>query len=277
MAPKKLVALESIGFYRSGAGGAPQPAVTQKGYLLFELITDGAVYVPGGDTLQGVGAVFLHQAGEETVSRTEGGGRYACMTAQFFSGRVSPWVKWPRYFVWEDPGEALRFAEDMLHAFHHAGQDPGVIGDLVWSQFRYQLDRYQRRPFTRGIPPRLAVVLSHIERHYGEDLGIGALAARVGLSASHLHAEFREHLGLTPHQQLISQRMRAAQHRLATTGDPIKVVARAVGYANTENFCRAFKKYGDLTAAAYRRKYRTYERTKEAGRPRVDPAQTRLK
>jgi AraC-like DNA-binding protein len=109
----------------------------------------------------------------------------------------------------------------------------------------------------------LAAVLSYIERHYGEDLGIEALAARVGLSASHLHAEFREHLGLSPHQHLIGQRMRAAQHRLATTGDPIKMVAKAVGYANTENFCRAFKKHAGFTAAAYRRKYRTYERVLE--------------
>jgi AraC-like DNA-binding protein len=153
-----------------------------------------------------------------------------------------------------------KFSDEMLRAFHHTGQDRGVIGDLIWSRFRYQLDRYLRRPYGQEIPPRLATVLAHIERHYAEPLGIGTLAERVGLSSSHLHAEFRDHLGVTPHRHLIHQRMRAAQHQLATTGDPIKRVAASVGYANTEHFCRAFKKHSGLTAAAYRQKYRTYER-----------------
>jgi AraC-like DNA-binding protein len=84
------------------------------------------------------------------------------------------------------------------------------------------------------------------------------LAAHFGLSASHLHARFREHVGMTPHQHLILQRMRSARHLLVTTSAPIKSIARDVGYANPENFCRAFKKHCGLTAAAYRRKFIPY-------------------
>jgi AraC-like DNA-binding protein len=251
-------ALQSIGFYRSPNGGAPQPAVIGAEHIFFELITEGAVYAPGERTLQGVGAVFVHRPGQKTVYQTEGQGRYACMIARFMVKRVNPWVEWPRYFPWSEPEEAVRFATEMLHAFHREGQDLGVIGDLVWSQFRYQLDRYQSHPMARGIPPRLAVVLAHMEENYGQALGLDALAARIGLSASHLHAEFRQHLGITPHQYLIGQRMQAAQHQLATTGTPIKAVAAAVGYGNTENFCRSFKKHTGLTAAAYRKKFRFY-------------------
>jgi len=97
--------------------------------------------------------------------------------------------------------------------------------------------------------------MAHMDRHYAEPLGVEDLAARFGLSASHLHAQFREHVGMTPHQHLILQRMRSARHKLVTTSDPIKSIAREVGYTNTENFCRAFRKHGGLTAAAYRRKF----------------------
>jgi len=72
------------------------------------------------------------------------------------------------------------------------------------------------------------------------------------------HAQFRQHLGKSPHQCLILQRMRAARHKLVTTGEPIKAIAQDVGYANTENFCRAFRKHCGLTAAAYRRKFIPY-------------------
>ena len=97
-----------------------------------------------------------------------------------------------------------------------------------------------------------------MDRHYAEPLGVEDLAARFGLSASYLHAQFREHVGMTPHQHLILQRMRFARHKLVTTGAPIKSIAMDVGYANTENFCRAFKKHCGLTAAAYRRKFIPY-------------------
>ena len=248
--------MESIGWYVSGPGGAIAPARIPKNRLLFELITEGAVYAPGGELLHGVGTIFVHRPGEETIWRTAGSGRYACMTARFHLKRVPSDVSWPRWFVWGEPGGALGFAEEMLHAFHHAGMNRRSIGELVWSQFCFRLESHQRHATGKGIPARLAAVLNHIESHYDVPLGIEDLAQAIGLSSSHLHALFREHLGMTPHQHLILERMRAARHRLATSGDPIKAVASGVGYANTESFCRAFKQHTGLTAASYRKKYR---------------------
>jgi transcriptional regulator GlxA family with amidase domain len=109
------------------------------------------------------------------------------------------------------------------------------------------------------IPPVVAGVLNHMDRFSAEPLGIEELAARFGLSASHLHALFRQHVGRTPHQHLILQRMRAARHRLVATREPIKSIARDFGYANTENFCRAFRQHCGMTTAAYRRTFTPYQ------------------
>ncbi len=109
-----------------------------------------------------------------------------------------------------------------------------------------------------AIPSLVANVMSHMDRHFAEPLGVEDLAEQFGLSASHQHARFREHAGMTPHQHLILQRMRSVRHRLVTTRDPIKSIAWDVGYANPENFCRAFRKHCGLTAAAYRRKFIPY-------------------
>ncbi|MCK9589019.1 MAG: AraC family transcriptional regulator [Terrimicrobiaceae bacterium] len=131
-------------------------------------------------------------------------------------------------------------------------------GDLIWSQFRFRLEESRRPAKHQAMPPLVASVMSHMDRLYAEPLGVEDLAAHFGLSASHLHAQFREHAGMTPHQHLILQRMRSARHKLVTTSDPIKSIAREAGYANTENFCRAFKKHCGLTAANYRRKFIPY-------------------
>ncbi|MEX1119910.1 MAG: helix-turn-helix transcriptional regulator, partial [Terrimicrobiaceae bacterium] len=97
-----------------------------------------------------------------------------------------------------------------------------------------------------------------IERHHANPIALEDLAGQAGLSSSHLHAQFRKHVGMTPHQHLILERMRRAKHLLVSTNQPVKAVASSVGYANTENFCRAFRKNFGTTAALYRRKFKTY-------------------
>ncbi len=250
--------LESVGHYVSGPGGADSPAIIAPNFLLFELITEGSVYSPEGNELHGAGSVFAHHPRQSTVSRTPGTGHYACMTARFRLDRLPQRFAWPRVFQWANVSEALRFSEEVLFAFHHTDLDRAVLGDLIWSQFRFRLEEFRRGAKHQAIPPLVANVMGHMDRHYAEPCGIEDLAARFGLSASYLHAQFREHVGMTPHQHLILQRMRSARHKLVTTSDPIKSIARDVGYANTENFCRAFKKHSGLTAAAYRQKFIPY-------------------
>ncbi len=251
-------ALVSVGHYVSPPGGAEKPSIIPAKLLLFELITEGAVYSPGGKDLHGVGSVFAHHPGESTVSRTPGDGHYACMTASYRLDRLPRRFAWPRVFQWTVAGDALRFSEEVLFAFHHTDLDHGVLGDLIWSQFRFRFEEFRRSAKHRSIPPLLAGVMSHMDSLYAQPLGVEDLAAHFGLSASYLHAQFRNHAGMTPHQYLILQRMRGARHKLVTTGDPIKSIARDVGYTNTENFCRAFKKHCGLTAAAYRAKFIPY-------------------
>lgn len=247
--------LEAVGHYVSGSGGAEAPLIIAPGKLLFELITEGAVYAPDGQDLYRVGAVFVHRPGQSTVSRTPGRGHYACMTARYRTGRPARNSLWPRVFQWDDVVAALRFSEEMLFAFHHTNLDRAVLGDLIWSQFRFRLEEFRRKAGREATPPLVAAVLSYLDQHFAEPLGIEEVAGRFALSASHLHALFREHVGMSPHQHLILQRMRFARHRLVTSRDPIKSIARDAGYGNTESFCRVFKKHCGLTAAAYRRKF----------------------
>src|SRR5690606_20241815 len=122
--------------YVSGPGGALSPVVISPNLLLFELITEGAVYRPNGNDLYRAGAVFAHSAGQSTVSKTPGEGRYVCMTATFRRDLLPQDFDWPRVFQWDDVGAAVRFSEEVLFAFHHTDLDRRVLGDLIWSQFR---------------------------------------------------------------------------------------------------------------------------------------------
>jgi AraC-like DNA-binding protein len=250
--------LSGMGYYKSPTGGSPHPYLIPQETLLFELITDGAVYSPSGEDLCGAGWVFVHGPGQTTIWRAEPDGRYECMFATFNLSGTQNAEPWPRAFFWDDNTGAVSFSHEMLYAFHHTRIDRNVLGDFFLSQLRFRLEQFRLVKNRMEIPLRIAAVMSYIDRHYSKALGIEDMAAHAGMSPSHLYARFKEYVQLTPHQYLIRQRMHAARHALATSYTPIKALALDVGYTNTENFCRAFKRYTGFTAAAYRRKYMIY-------------------
>ena len=252
--------LLSIGYYVSPQGGAVSPYEISEGRIVFELITAGVVYDPLADNLLcGPGWIFAHLPGQKTVSQSEPTGHYECTTIVFETTLVKNSNIWLRSFLWDDEKSAVSFSHEMLYAFHHTDMDRTVLGDLIWSQLRFRLENYKRHESRKEIPPRISEVMSYIDRYYTAALGIEELADHVKLSASHLHARFKEFVGMTPHHYLIRQRMRSARHMLATGDLPIKAVAGDIGYANPESFCRAFKQHFGITAAGYRRKYMIYQ------------------
>ncbi len=247
-------ALMLVGFYVSPAGGAPAPATIHEGQMLFEMITAGSVYSPTGELCH-AGWVFCHAAGEQTVWQSEGDSHYECLVARFDLSQVTRAEVWPRAFHWRDAEGAVAFGHEVLYAFHHTAVANDILGDLIWSQLRFRLDEYRRHQAAQVVPAVVRRSVRYLERHFARDVSIVELASAAGLSASHLHSQFKRHMGMSPHQYVIHRRMREARQLLVTTDDPIKAISENVGYANAENFCRVFRKHAKTSAAQYRRKY----------------------
>jgi AraC-like DNA-binding protein len=247
-----------VGYFISPPGGATQPRQILGAELYVEMITAGHVYAPDGERLCGPGWVFVHVLGDYTIFRSPPDDHYECLTVTLQGLPRGSRGDWPRLFQWRDSDEAVKFARELLFAFHHSSVDRALLDDLIRAQLRFRMDQHRREEEREQIPPRIAVVMGEIDSHFASALSLKTLADRVDMSVSHLQAEFRRHVRLSPHQYLIQQRMRAARHRLVTTQEPIKSIAAEVGYANTEHFCRAFKKNTGHTADAFRRRYRVY-------------------
>ncbi|WP_017464089.1 helix-turn-helix transcriptional regulator [Dyella ginsengisoli] len=104
-----------------------------------------------------------------------------------------------------------------------------------------------------GPASRLAGLLATLQAHPERDWTAADMAARVGLSASRLHAVFREELDTTPQAWLTDRRIERAQRWLADTSLPLAEIALACGYADQSAFTRAFGRAVGLPPAAYRR------------------------
>jgi AraC-like DNA-binding protein len=94
--------------------------------------------------------------------------------------------------------------------------------------------------------------LAALHAEPSEPWTVERLARLVGVSRSVLAERFAEVVGQPPMQYLALWRMQLAS-RLLIDGDPVAVVAAAIGYESEAAFSRAFKKLVDQSPATWRR------------------------
>ena len=96
----------------------------------------------------------------------------------------------------------------------------------------------------------------YFSEHYNEEINVEAYAVSRHVSTSWFNKNFKNAVGTTPMQYILSIRIRNAQTLLETTEYSISDIASMVGYENAFYFSRLFKKNKGLSPAAYRKTFR---------------------
>lgn len=112
-----------------------------------------------------------------------------------------------------------------------------------------------------AVPARQTVVMNnllspaidYIAAHYEEPLDLSRLSTLCSLSTSHFIRCFKKYAGCTPHDYLLSFRLRQAKQRLLTTRDSIEQIADRCGFNSASHFSRAFRKDNGMTPSEFRR------------------------
>lgn len=105
---------------------------------------------------------------------------------------------------------------------------------------------------------RLDPALDHINTHLAEAIYIHKVAALCGMSTSRFHAAFKESVGMAPGKFVQDLRLRKAQALLATSDQPVKAVAAAVGYPDEFHFSRLFSARFGRSPSEHRRQAREH-------------------
>ncbi len=79
------------------------------------------------------------------------------------------------------------------------------------------------------------------------------MASEMHLSRNHFSMSYRKIFGISPRDDLSEMVMKEAQRMLKQTDNRVSEIAERCGYANTENFIRAFRKAVGITPLAYRK------------------------
>lgn len=99
----------------------------------------------------------------------------------------------------------------------------------------------------------IAHALSLMSARLGEPLCIEEVAASVGLSVSRFSERFREETGLPPTEWRVRRRVEEAKRLLSGPNATVTQVAHSLGFASSQYFATAFKKYTGRTPTDYRR------------------------
>lgn len=100
---------------------------------------------------------------------------------------------------------------------------------------------------------RVGRAVRHIEAHFAEPLDLDRLAAVATTSKFHFLRIFRRTVGLTPHQFVLSARLRRAALDLLSTPRPISVIAYDSGFGDLSTFNAAFRERFAAAPRSFRR------------------------
>jgi AraC family transcriptional regulator len=129
---------------------------------------------------------------------------------------------------------------------------PLAVEGLVLELFALLARRMNGRSDAGPVPDWLVRAHDDIQERFAETLSISEIAAKVAVHPAHLAREFRRHYGLPIATYVRTLRVEWAAMRLATTDDPLAVIARDAGFAHQSHFTRAFKRQTGVTPARYR-------------------------
>ena len=93
----------------------------------------------------------------------------------------------------------------------------------------------------------------YINEHFASDCSLKKLASIVNLSPNHLHAIFKESVGLTPYEYVLRKRVELAKKLIITGEKSMLDIALETGFCSQSHFSKVFKKQTGTTPAQFKK------------------------
>jgi AraC-like DNA-binding protein len=105
---------------------------------------------------------------------------------------------------------------------------------------------------TTRVERRIAAVVRNMDEHLNDPHSLAALAAAADLSRFHFLRTFQHTIGMSPHQYLLTLRMRRVATRLLKTPEAVSAIALDAGFNDLSTFNRRFRRLFGVSPLQYR-------------------------
>ena len=89
------------------------------------------------------------------------------------------------------------------------------------------------------------------------ECGLNIVAKHVHLSPSYLSSLFKQNTGVNFTEYVVAEKMKHARQLLLESNCKLEMVSEQIGYHNTKNLIRAFRKYYGTSPGRYKREQQT--------------------
>jgi AraC family transcriptional regulator len=246
--------------YRCGVGPGDAPFVERHGGFSVSYVRKGSFgYRVQGEAFELVaGSILVGHPGDEYVCTHDHVYGDECLSFELAPALVE--AIGARGEIWRTGGvpplPELMVLGELAQAAAEGRSDVGLdeVGMLFAARFVEVVSgRKRTAPDARACDRRRAVDAAlWIDAHSREPIDLDCTASAAGLSAFHFLRLFAHVLGVTPHQYVVSSRLRHAARLLAEDTRSITDVAYDVGFGDLSNFVRTFHRAAGVSPRRFR-------------------------
>ena len=102
---------------------------------------------------------------------------------------------------------------------------------------------------------RVLDIVRYIDAHYARDLTMQEILSRVPLSRRSIEMKFKQEVGMTIYQYLLSVRVEHLAYLIRSTSIPFSEAVYKVGFRDSVNVARVFRKFKGCSPSEYRNRY----------------------
>jgi AraC family transcriptional regulator len=119
---------------------------------------------------------------------------------------------------------------------------------------RYSRQKHLPQKYADGLSKsKLQEIVSYIETHLTEELSLQQLAQVLHLSPHYFTSVFKQSMGMSAYQYLITRRIETAKQVLQQKDLSIIEVAHCTGFKSSSHFSNTFRQHTGVTPSAYRK------------------------
>ena len=148
---------------------------------------------------------------------------------------------------------------EMLYLATHGNSTPFHLIGHLYLFFDFMLRSITPEHTTNGKKLSnyyIREAITYIEQNFHNDISVEDIASVCGLNRSYFGKIFRESIGKTPQEFLLTYRMIKATELLKLTNLSIEDIGKAVGYENPFHFSRAFKNIYNVSPRTWRNEHK---------------------
>lgn len=141
-----------------------------------------------------------------------------------------------------------------------AGEKNPVMIRAMLTELLVNLERWARLELVpgaersgNGAERKVQEIVGYLDKHFKEDVSLGALAERFYMNPTYLSRIFRQGTGMTYSKYLTRCRIREAVFLLNNTEKKIMEIASETGFHSDNHFCKIFRKQMGISPKQFRK------------------------